>query len=155
MREGHHKSDVSCDTLNFTNLLKSYICYNNNHKSTSDLFLTNKSCSFQFFSVTQTVVSDFYRLITPFMKSHFLRLKAKIIHYCNLNRFNEWKFAPDVKSADFSFEKDYYNKHFSVLTNTFSLIVKNHAPLTKNTVRGTMLLSLQRVLQKPSTQQVG
>ena len=145
MREGHHKLDVSCDTLNLTNLRKSYTCYNNNHKSTTDLFLTNKSRSFQFFSVTETVVNDFYRLTTPFIKSHFLWLKAKIIHYCNLKRFNEWKFTSDVKNADFSFETDYYNNNFSVLTNTFSLIVKNHGPLTKNTVRGTMLLSLQKV----------
>ena len=59
------------------------------------------------------------------MKCHFLRLKPNIIlkHYCNLTRFNEWKFTANVKDADFSLETDYYNENFSVLTNTFSLLV--------------------------------
>ena len=45
---GHDKLDVFCDTLNLTNLVKSETCYTNNHKSTIDLFLTNKPRSFQF-----------------------------------------------------------------------------------------------------------
>ena len=72
----HDKLDVFCDTLNLTNLVKSDTCYTNNHKSTSDLFLTNKPRSFQFTSVTETGLSDYHRLITTFMKSHFSRLKA-------------------------------------------------------------------------------
>ena len=38
----YNKLDVSCDTLNLTNLIESYTCYSNNHKSTTDIFLTNK-----------------------------------------------------------------------------------------------------------------
>ena len=72
----HDKLDVFCDTLNLTNLVKSDTCYTNNHKSTIDLFLTNKPRSFQFTSVTETGLSDYHRLITTFMKSHFSRLKA-------------------------------------------------------------------------------
>ena len=68
---GHHKLDVFCDTLNLTNLVKSETCYTNNHKSIIDLFLTNKPRSFQFTSVTETGLSDYHRLITTFIKSHF------------------------------------------------------------------------------------
>ena len=51
---GHDKLDAFCDTLNLTNLVKADTCYSNNHKSTTDLFLTNKPHSFQFTSVTET-----------------------------------------------------------------------------------------------------
>ena len=58
----HNKLDVFCDTLNLANLVKSERCYTNNHKSTIDLFLANKLRSFQFFSVTETGLSDYHRL---------------------------------------------------------------------------------------------
>ena len=103
---GHDKLDVFCDTLNLTNLVKSETCYTNNHKSAIDLFLTNRPRSFQFTSVTETGLSDYHRLITTFMKSHFSRLKSKIIYYCNFKRFDEQKFIAHVKNADFSFETD-------------------------------------------------
>ena len=54
-----HKLDVFCDTLNLTNLVKSDTYYTNSHKSTIDLFLTNKTCSFQFTSATHSVVLVF------------------------------------------------------------------------------------------------
>ena len=73
---GHDKLDVFCHTLNLTYLVKSDTCYTNNHKSTIDLFLTNKPRSFQFTSVTETGLSENHRLITTFMKSHFSRLKV-------------------------------------------------------------------------------
>ena len=42
--KGHNKLDVSCDTLNLTNLVKSYACYSNIHKSATDIF--NKQTTF-------------------------------------------------------------------------------------------------------------
>ena len=39
----------------------------------------------------------------------------------------------DYKNSDFSFEADHPNENYSVLTNTFSLIVEKHAPFTKKT----------------------
>ena len=41
---------------------------------------------------------------TTFMKSYFLRLKPKVIHYRNFKRFDKQKFIIDVKNADFPFE---------------------------------------------------
>ena len=73
---GHDKLDVFCDTLNLTNLVKSDTCYTNNHKSTIDLFLTNKRRSFQYTTVTERGLSDCHRLITTFMKSHFSKSKS-------------------------------------------------------------------------------
>ena len=48
---GHNKWDVFRDTLSLINLVKSDTSYTNNHKSITDLFLTNKPLSFQFTSV--------------------------------------------------------------------------------------------------------
>ena len=47
----HDKLHVFCDTLNLTNLVKSETYYTNNHKSTIDLFLTNK-----IFLLKQTII---------------------------------------------------------------------------------------------------
>ena len=98
-----------CNTLNLTNLVKSDTCFTNNHKSTIDLFLTNKPSSFQFTSVTETGLSDYHRL------------KPKIIHYRNFKRLDEQKFIDDVKNADFSFDTDDPNENYSALTNTRSM----------------------------------
>ena len=78
------------------------------------------------------------------MKSHFSRLKPKIIHYCNFKRFDEQTFIADVKNADFSVETDDPNENYVGLTNTLSLIVEKHAPLKKK-MEETMLLLLQRI----------
>ena len=121
----HNKLDVFCD---LTNLVA---CYTNNRKSTTDLFLKNQPRSFRFSSVTETGLSDYHRLITNFMRSHFSRLKPKIIHYRNFKTFDEQNYIADVKNADFSFETDDPNENYSALTNTFSLIVEKHAPLKK------------------------
>ena len=94
---GHDKLDVFCDILNLTNLVKSETCYTNNHKSTIDVFLTNKPRSFQFTSVTEAGLNDNHRLITTFIKSPFSRLKPKIIHYRNFKTFDEQNFIADVK----------------------------------------------------------
>ena len=143
---GHDKSDVFCDTVNLTNLVKSNTCYTNNHKSTIDLFLTNKPRSFQF--TGETGLSDYHRPITTFMKSYFSRLKPKVIHYRNFKRFDEQKFIDDIKNADFSFETDDPNENYSALTNTFSLIVEKHAPLKKKIVRGNHAPFITKDLRK-------
>ena len=39
---GFDKLEDLCDTFNLTNLIKSETCYINNHKSTNNLFFTNK-----------------------------------------------------------------------------------------------------------------
>ena len=145
---GHDKLNVFCDTLNLANIVKSETCYTNNHKSTTDLFLTNKPRSFQFTSVTETGLSDYHRLIKTFTKSHFSRLKPKIIHYRNFKRFDKQKFSADVKNADFSFETDDPNESYSALTNTFSLIVEKHAPFKKKIVRGNHAPFITKDLRK-------
>ena len=76
---GFDKLEELRDTFNFTNLIKSETCYINNHKSTIDLFFTNKPLSFQGTSTTETKLSDCHKLISTFMRSFVFCLKPKII----------------------------------------------------------------------------
>ena len=82
------------------------------------------------------------------MKSHFSRLKPKIIHYRNFKIFDEQKFTVDVKNADLPFETDDPNENYSALTNTISLIVEKHAPLKKKIVRGNHAPFITKDLRK-------
>ena len=82
------------------------------------------------------------------MKSHFSRLKPKIIQYRNFKTFDKQNFIADVKNADFSFETDDPNEHYSALTNTFSLIVEKHVPLKKKIVRGNHAPFIAKDLRK-------
>ena len=77
-------------------------------------------------------LNNYHRLITTLIKSHFSRLKPKIIHYRNFKRFDEQKFIADVKNADFFFKSDDPNENYLALANAFSLIVEKFAPLKKN-----------------------
>ena len=55
-------------------------CFTKTHKSTIDLILTNKENCFQKTKVTGTGLSDFHKLISTFLRSHFSRLKPKGIY---------------------------------------------------------------------------
>ena len=44
------------------------------------------------------------------MRSHFSRLKSRIIHYRSSKRFVRQKFITDVKNADLYFETDAPNE---------------------------------------------
>ena len=71
------------DTFNLTNVIKSETCYTNNHKSTINLFFTNKALSFQGTSTTETGLSDRHKLISAFVRSFVSRLKPKILFFRN------------------------------------------------------------------------
>ena len=124
------------DTFNLTDLIKSETCYINNHKSTIDLFFTNKPLSFQGNSTTETGLSDCHKLITTIMRPFVSRLKPKIIFFRNYKRFDETKFLADLKDTTFSFTSADTNENYLFLTNSFSKIVEKHLPLKKKTLRG-------------------
>ena len=66
-----------------TNLIHSETCLMKNHKSTVDLFLTNKPKSFFKTHATETGLSDYHKLISTFFKYKALKLKPKVIFYRN------------------------------------------------------------------------
>ena len=115
-----------------TNLATSPTCFTKTHKSTIDLILTNKENCSQKTKVTETGLSDFHKLISTFLRSHFSRLKPKAIYYRNYKKINEQKFLEDVKNINFCFNSDDPNEKYELITDLFSKIVNKHAPLKKN-----------------------
>ena len=65
-------------TYDLTNLIKTEACCTKNHKSTIDLFLTNRPLSFQKNRTTETGISHYHKLIATFFKSHYTRFKPKV-----------------------------------------------------------------------------
>ena len=64
-REYDKLEDV-CSFFNLSNLIKSETCSSKNHKSTIDLFTTNKPNCFQHTHVTETGPSYFNKMISTF-----------------------------------------------------------------------------------------
>ena len=83
---GFNKIDEFCDLFNLTNWIKTETCFTKSHKSLINLFLTNKPLSFQRTYVTETGLSDYHKLISTFFKSHFTRLRPKVITYRNYKK---------------------------------------------------------------------
>ena len=142
------KLEELCNTFNLTNLIKSETCYTNNHKSTIDLFFTNKPLSFQGTSTTETGLSNCHKLISTFMRSFVSRLKPKIIFFRNYKKFDETKFLSDLKNTNFSFTSADPNENYLFLTNSFSKIVEKHVPLKKKTLRGNHAPFVSKELRK-------
>ena len=136
------------DTFNLTNLIKSNISYINNHKSTIDLFFTNKPLSFQETSTTETRLSNCHKLISTFMRNFVSRLKPKIIFFRNYKNLDETKFLADLKNTNFSFTSANLNENYLFLTNSFSKIVEKHVPLKQKTLGGNHAPFVSKELRK-------
>ena len=63
------KFEDFCSLFNLSNLIKAETCFSKNHKSTIDLFTTNKPNCFQHTYVTETAFNDFYKMIGTFFKA--------------------------------------------------------------------------------------
>ena len=67
-------------------------CVTNSHKWTIDLIPTNKPSSFQKPMATKTGLNDFHKIVSTFFKSHYSRLKSKIVYHRNYKNFNNVTF---------------------------------------------------------------
>ena len=97
---GYGKLDTFYDLFNLTNLIHSETCLMKNHKSTIDLFLTNKPKSIFKTHTTETGLSDYHKLISTFFKSKAPRLKPKVIFIETL-KFDEKIFLHIFKIKTF------------------------------------------------------
>ena len=71
----YEKFEDFCSLFNISNLIKLETCFSKNHKSTIDLFTTNKPNCFQHKYVTKTGLSDFQKMISTVFKAKITRLK--------------------------------------------------------------------------------
>ena len=117
--------------LNLTNLIKAETCFTKSHKSLIDLFSTNKRLSFQETNVTETGLSDCHKLISTFFKSHFTRLRPKVITYRNYKKVDENVFFNDIQKLDIKLDEENSESSYSLISNKFLVVVNKHAPLKK------------------------
>ena len=142
------KLDEFCNLFDLTNLIKTETCCTKNHKSTIDLFLTNRPLSFQKNRTTETGISDYHELISTFFKSHYTRLKPKIIYYRNYKNFNKELFLKDLENSNLSANSDNLHKNYTNLSQTFSKIVQEYASLKIKILRGNHAPFINREFRK-------
>ena len=135
----YRKLEEFCDMFNLTNLVDTETCVINSDKSTIHLILTNKPSSFQKTMTTETGLGDFDKLVSTFFKSHYSRLKAKIVFYRNYKNFNNSKYYTLFLDSDDP------NENYNFLTRKFQETVNKHASLNKKFLRGNMPLLLTRI----------
>ena len=143
-----YKLDEFCNVFDLTNLIKTEKCCTENQKSTIDLFLTNGSLSFQKTRTTETGISDYHKLILTFFKSHYTRLKLRIIYYRNYKNSNEDLFLKDLENSNLSANSDDPHENYSNLSQTFSKVVQKHARLKKKILRGNHSPFINREFRK-------
>ena len=129
------KLDDFCNLFNRTNLIKTETCCTKNDKSRIDLFLTDRPLSFQKSRTTETGISDYHKLISTFLKSHYTRLKPKIIYYRNHKNFNEELFLEDIGNLNLSANSHNPHKNYNGLSQTFSKAVQKQVPLKEDSQR--------------------
>ena len=142
------KLDTFCDLSNLTNLIHSETCLMKNHKSTIDLFLTNKPKLFFKTYTTEAGLSDYHKLIATFFKSKAPKLKPKVIFHRNYKKFDEKSFLHDLRNKNFSMSSNDPNVNYKPITENFVEAIDKHAPLKKKLVRGNQVPFMNRDFQK-------
>ena len=69
-----------------------------------DLFLTNRSRTFQCTSTTGTGISDLHKLVVTVLKTFYKKHRTKIIHYRDYKNFENDNFRQDLKKELLKFD---------------------------------------------------
>ena len=81
-------------------------------------------------------MSDYHKLISTFLKSHFARLKPKVITYRNYKKFDENIFLNNLQKLGIKLDEENSESSYSLISNKFLWVVKKHALLKKKKLRG-------------------
>ena len=98
-------------------MIKTDTCFTKSYKSLIDLFLTKKPLSFQKTHVTKTGLSDYRKLISTFLKSHFTILRPKVITYRSYKKFDENLFLNDLQKLDIKLDEENSESSYSLILN--------------------------------------
>ena len=129
-------------------MIKTETCFTRSYKPLIDLFLTNKPLSFQKRNITETGLSDYHKLISTFFKSHFTRLRPKVITYRNYKKFAENLFLNDLQKLDIKLDEKNSESSYSLISNKFLEVVNKHALLKKKVLRGNYSPFVTKEFQK-------
>ena len=134
--------------MNLTNLIKTETCFTKSNESLIDLFLTNKLLSFQKTRVTETGLSDYHNLISTFFKSHFIRLRPRVITYRNYKKVDENVFLNDLQKLEIKLDEQNSESSYLLSSNKFLEVLKKHAPLKKKVLKGNHSPFVSKEFQK-------
>ena len=76
-------------------------------------------------------MSDYHKLISTFLKSHFARLRPKVINYRNYKKFDENIFLNNLQKLGIKLDEENSESSYSLISNKFPEVVNKHAPLKK------------------------
>ena len=86
--------------------------------------------------------------ISTYFKSHYSKLKPKVIHYRNYKNFDESLFLNDLEKATFLTNSNCPNKNYQHLTENFLSVVEKHTPRNKKIVTGNQAQFVNRKFRK-------
>ena len=136
-----------CEIYNLKNLIKTPTCYKNlNHPSCIDLCLTNCPSSFCSSCVVETGLSDFHKMTLIVTKTHFERLKPRILKYRDYKNYSQENFRNDL-IARLSIET-FDNDNPSKFLNICNEVIKRHAPLKQKSIRGNQAPFMNKELSR-------
>ena len=141
----YEKFEDFCSLFNLSNLIKTETCFSKNHKSTIDLFSTNKANCFQRTYVTETGFSYFHKMIGTVK---ITRLKRRKVYYRNYKNFDKSSFLLDLKSTNLDSPSIDPDENYIFLTNQFLKVVNQHAPLKVKILRGNHALFVDKQPRK-------
>ena len=81
-------------------------------------------------------MSDYHKLISTLFKSHFKRLRPKVITHRNYTKFDENLFLNDLQKLDIKLDAENSQSSYLLISNKFLEVVNKHAPLKKKVLRG-------------------
>ena len=116
---GKNKLDEFCNLFYLFDFAREATCCTNNHRSATDLILTNRSDTFQKNLYNRTGISDYHKCISTFFKLHYSKLKPKMIHYRNCKNFDESLSLNDLEKTAFLTKSNCPNENYQHLTNKF------------------------------------
>ena len=93
-------------------------------------------------------MSDYHKLISTFLKSHFARLRPKVINYRNYKKFDENIFLNNLQKLGIKLDEENSESSYSLISNKFLEVVNKHAPLKKKVLRGNHSPFVTKEFQK-------
>ena len=142
-----------CNVYKLFSLVKEPTCFkNSDNPSCIDLFLTNRSRSFQNTLTIETAVSDFHKMVIAVMKVFYKKQKPKIIQYRSCKNFDNQVFQRELNSE--LLKIDLNNAELSEFTENFLSILDKHAPRKQKFIRANnsnfVTKSLSKAIMKRS-----
>ena len=136
-----------CETYNLKSLIKVPTCFKSiENPSCIDLILTNHPKCFQHSDVYETGLSDFHKLTFTVLKTHFQKIKPRIIRYRDYKNFNNNLYKDElVKELSLNnIQPDDLNQFITISKH----VLQMQAPIKEKHVRYNQAMFMNKPLQK-------